>query len=249
MPPRSTPDARHVILSNRAAAYLALQRHQEALDDCLEVIQLNKSFAKGYLRAAQALKGLKRTREALDMCKRGMATAASQSADAGSDRRPVAGYPELTRLAHALNTELAKKPAPPAGGGSAARSEHERELIKEYNELVEDVENLNAVLERKFREVRMLEITASSLDKMHEEEQAPPRTFVPIGRMFIQKPLADVQAELKAQLDRANKDMELGRDKMRSSEQRLKEMSKELEEIMGRAEGGEAAPQPMVGGD
>jgi len=176
-----------------------------------------------------ALKGLGRAREALDACKRGLASVQLSTSVSAADAKKPQGYPELTRLAHALNTELAKKAPPP----SAASSEQEQELVQEYNELVADVEDLNALLERKVREIRMLEITSESLGKLPVGEDVP-RTFVPLGRMFLQRPLPDVQKTLSDKLDRARKEVELGRNKMALSEQRLKEMSGELQEIMGR---------------
>jgi len=153
---------------------------------------------------------------------------AGPGGDKEKDKKPQ-GYPELTRLAHALNTELMSKKAMP----SAASSEQEQELLKDYNELVEDVENLNAIMERKVHEIRALEITSQTLEKIPKEPE-PPRTFTTVGRMFLQKPVQDIQADLSTRLERTRKEMELGRSKMAVSEQRLKEMSAELQEIMQR---------------
>ena len=49
----SPPDAVHLVLSNRAAALLALSKFEDALRDCEEVVKRSSGFLKGYLRMAQ----------------------------------------------------------------------------------------------------------------------------------------------------------------------------------------------------
>ena len=105
--------------------------------------------------------------------------------------------------------------------------------MHDYEELAADVENLNGVLERKVRDARRVEVTLASLARL-PRDGAEPKTFVPVGRMFLQRPIAAVETDLKARLDRATKDVELGRGKMAVSEQRLKELSREMEELMAR---------------
>ena len=194
------PDQHHLVLSNRAAALLALGRHAEALSDCEAVVAKDPAFLKGYLRMAQALKGLGRLREALDACKKGLAAAGNAASVAG-DKKPQ-GYQELTRLAHALNTELVQRKS-----AAPANSEQAEELMRDYEELAGDVQNLNAALERKVRDARRIDITLSSLAKLPHEPE-PPKTFVPVGRMFVQRPLNGIEADLKARLEKAEKEIE-----------------------------------------
>lgn len=47
-----------VLLSNRAAAYLALQKYTEALSDAEKAVQAKPDWSKGYLRKGQALHAL-----------------------------------------------------------------------------------------------------------------------------------------------------------------------------------------------
>lgn len=47
-----------VLLSNRAAAYLALQKYTEALNDAEKAVQVKPDWSKGYLRKGQALHAL-----------------------------------------------------------------------------------------------------------------------------------------------------------------------------------------------
>ncbi len=42
------------LYANRAAAYLKLKKHTEALTDCNKAIQLNDNYAKAYLRRGEA---------------------------------------------------------------------------------------------------------------------------------------------------------------------------------------------------
>jgi stress-induced-phosphoprotein 1 len=58
--------------SNRSACYAALSRWQEAADDGRQCIITDKSFVKGYFRAALALQNLGNLDGALDAVKRGL---------------------------------------------------------------------------------------------------------------------------------------------------------------------------------
>jgi len=129
---------------------------------------------------------------------------------------------------------MAQRRAAAAAAPAPADSEQAEELMHDYEELAADVENLNGVLERKVRDARRIEVTLASLARLPRSD-AEPRTFVPVGRMFLQRPLNAVETDLQARLDRAAKDVELGRGKMAVSEQRLKELSREMEALMARS--------------
>eukprot|EP01041_Mallomonas_annulata_P000882 gene882-1708_t len=58
--------------SNRSACYAAISLWDKAADDGLECIRLDRSFVKGYLRAAVALRTLGRLVEALDVVNQGL---------------------------------------------------------------------------------------------------------------------------------------------------------------------------------
>ena len=66
--------------SNRSACYAALNMWNEAADDGRQCIMTDKSFVKGYFRAALALQSLGNLDGALDAVKRGLGVD-SQSAD------------------------------------------------------------------------------------------------------------------------------------------------------------------------
>ena len=59
-----------VYFSNRSAAYLALERFEDALSDAKRTIELNSEFAKGYVRFAQACERLQMFTEATDAWKK-----------------------------------------------------------------------------------------------------------------------------------------------------------------------------------
>ena len=58
--------------SNRAAALIKLLAFPGALQDCNEAIKLDPDFVKAYLRKAQALFGMKRLSESLDVLSEAM---------------------------------------------------------------------------------------------------------------------------------------------------------------------------------
>ncbi|KAL0239202.1 hypothetical protein PCE1_004893 [Barthelona sp. PCE] len=62
----------HVLYSNRAAAYINLQKATEALEDAESCIKCNPAFVKGFLRKATALKMLGRTPDAVDAIEAGL---------------------------------------------------------------------------------------------------------------------------------------------------------------------------------
>uniref|UniRef100_A0A7S3B649 Uncharacterized protein n=1 Tax=Haptolina ericina TaxID=156174 RepID=A0A7S3B649_9EUKA len=53
-----------IYFSNRSAAYAAMERFREALDDAQEVVGLKPNWVKGHVRRAVALTGLKKHEEA-----------------------------------------------------------------------------------------------------------------------------------------------------------------------------------------
>lgn len=61
-----------VCLSNRAAAYLALEAWVDAYVDALSVVKAKRDWSKGYFRMGKALVGLKRFEEALEAFKLGL---------------------------------------------------------------------------------------------------------------------------------------------------------------------------------
>lgn len=62
-----------VYFSNRSAAYLALERFDDALSDAKRTIELNSEFAKGYVRLAQACERLQMFTEATEAWKKAVA--------------------------------------------------------------------------------------------------------------------------------------------------------------------------------
>ena len=59
-----------VYFSNRSAAYLALERFEDALSDAKRTVELNSEFAKGYVRLAQACERLQMFTEATEAWKK-----------------------------------------------------------------------------------------------------------------------------------------------------------------------------------
>jgi len=57
-------DVKHLVYSNRSAAYSNMQRYEEALKDAEKIIELKKDFVKGYARKGLALFYLGRIVEA-----------------------------------------------------------------------------------------------------------------------------------------------------------------------------------------
>jgi tetratricopeptide (TPR) repeat protein len=206
----------HLVYSNRAATLLTLERYEEALADCEKVLELDPKFIKGFLRKAMALRALGRKREALDVAKAGLAI----------DQNPKAvGVPELTKLAYAIQGDLKPK--------VTKRSQKEtEELVKDYNDVVAEVEQLNYELETRDREVRSMKLTLDYVNQVKENTGAIPNTYLPVGRMFVRKPAATMVNELDENIKETTNEFETLREKMRQNEIKLKSLSGELEEIM-----------------
>lgn len=62
----------HVLLSNRAAAYLSNGSYQQAADDAAKSVVINNGWVKGYIRQAQALVAMNRHEEALPVIQAGL---------------------------------------------------------------------------------------------------------------------------------------------------------------------------------
>ena len=208
----------HLIYSNRAATLLSMERFEEALKDCDRVIQLEPKFMKGYLRKSMALKSLGRKKEALETAKMGL--------NLEQDKKAV-GVPELTKLAHTIQGDLKKSQS------IKKRSPKEtQELVKEYNEVSQDVEKLNYELSNRQRTYRSLKITTDYLKQVEQETGKMPNTYIPIGRMFISKSSSDVSSLMKTKMEEVEKEYEVLQDKMGIKEEKLKGLSAEVEEIL-----------------
>jgi len=62
----------HVLYSNRAAAYLALEQYQKVVDDCDALLKIKKDWGKGYFRKGSALLALKRYDDAISTLSSGL---------------------------------------------------------------------------------------------------------------------------------------------------------------------------------
>ncbi|KAL9642589.1 hypothetical protein ABK040_011154 [Willaertia magna] len=62
----------HILLSNRSAVYLKLSKFEEALKDASKCCDVQPTFSKGFLRKGQALYGLNRLSEAVEVLKQGL---------------------------------------------------------------------------------------------------------------------------------------------------------------------------------
>lgn len=63
----------HVLYSNRSASYASLQQWPQALADAQKCVELNSSWAKGYIRLGAAFHGLRNHAEALKAYQAGLA--------------------------------------------------------------------------------------------------------------------------------------------------------------------------------
>ena len=81
-----------ILLSNRAAAYIALHRAEEALQDATGAIESDPTYYKAYFRKADALRSIDRLTEALEIVTQAIASLGSK--------------PELDTLLTELQQEL-----------------------------------------------------------------------------------------------------------------------------------------------
>ena len=61
----------HIFYSNRAAAYMAMEKFERALRDANECVRLQPTWAKGYSRQAAAFLSMGDLQAARDACMRG----------------------------------------------------------------------------------------------------------------------------------------------------------------------------------
>jgi len=87
----------HLLYSNRAAAYLALQQYQKVVDDCDSLLKIKNDWSKGYYRKGSALLFLKRYDEAISTLSAGL------KHDPAND--------EMKKLLNEANNEKKKQPA------------------------------------------------------------------------------------------------------------------------------------------
>lgn len=102
-------DLNHVPYANRAAAYLALGKFEEARADSKKCLALDESFVKAYLRLATAEKGLGNLEEALKVIKKGQSYFSS-SASGSKASQKKSGFHEFKKIEKELKAALRAKP-------------------------------------------------------------------------------------------------------------------------------------------
>ena len=206
----------HIIYANRAASLLSLERFQEALDDCDKVIELDPKFTKAYLRKALALRGLGQLTKALEVVEAGLEI----------DKNPKAvAVPELLQVKNSLRGELKKK----VTKRSAKETE---ELVKDYNEVVGEVEQLNYELESRDRALKSMKLTLDYVKQIQQSTGQAPKTYLPVGRMFLSRPTTEIMGQMESSIGEVSQEFSSLQEKMRTNESKLKSLSGELEEIM-----------------
>lgn len=214
--PASDRTQLHLIYSNRAASELSLEKFEDALKDCEKVLEIDPKFLKGYLRKALAYKGLGQFAKALETAEAGLAI----------EKNPkVVAVPELINLVKALRGELKRK--------LTRKSEKEtQELMNDYNEVVGEVEQLNFELETRDRNLKSMKLTLDYLKQVQESTGQAPKTYLPVGRLFILRDKENVSGDLETKITQVTSEFSVLQQKMKLSEAKLKALSNELEELM-----------------
>jgi len=103
-------EKRHVILANRAAAYLARNEKDKAESDAKRAIELDKSYLKGYYRLSKTLEAKNKINEAIDVALSGIATDKGLFGSDQSNRKQFLTLKKLARkLAEKLEYEQIKE--------------------------------------------------------------------------------------------------------------------------------------------
>lgn len=135
--------ASHVLYSNRSAAYAGLEKWEEAAADGLSCIKHDSAFFKGYYRACQALKNLRRYAEALKVADDGLKRFAD-NADLQALKRevvPLAEAEEKARRRGMSKAELLKELANDLFKGSRFE-----DAIPKYSEALHACEDPHGAL-------------------------------------------------------------------------------------------------------
>ena len=93
----------YVILSNRAAAFLAKDRKDEAERDARHAIEIEKSYLKGYYRLCKTLEAKGKINESIDVALNGIAT---DKGLFGTDQNNRKQFATLKKLVRKLTEKL-----------------------------------------------------------------------------------------------------------------------------------------------
>ena len=117
---------RSEILSNRALCWAKIGEHNKSLTDAESAIACDSSFAKGYLRKAQALLALKRPKEAI--------AAALALSEMDKDKKITKSVMQLTKKCNKMITPLA------AAKNGIELSEEVFEAVRKAEEVARRIE-------------------------------------------------------------------------------------------------------------
>ncbi|KIZ02857.1 stress-induced-phosphoprotein 1 [Monoraphidium neglectum] len=116
-----------VYLSNRSAAYAALERYQAALDDARAVTRLKPRWAKGHARAAAALMGLRRYGEAREAYEAALKLEPDdQTLHRGKDKAYAMELQQMRENKHTFASKRPKGAVGEAAGAVGSASSKER---------------------------------------------------------------------------------------------------------------------------
>lgn len=229
----------HILYSNRAAAYMGLNKHAEAQEDCAKCVELNPLFTKGHLRLSASLQKEGKLTEALEAAKTGISLSTTESA----------GVAELQKLVTKLERRLAGGPTKRSNvvpesssqkivgaNGTPAQEtrrfdENGMALVNEYNELAQQVQATDNELKAKTSNLRQLELTEKRVRDLDDVEFKE-KTFVTVGRAFFASEPAAIKRDIAQDIEEMRADVESLVKRMKRSQESLEKIKGEIEELI-----------------
>mmetsp|Transcript_23404 Transcript_23404/g.66548 ORF Transcript_23404/g.66548 Transcript_23404/m.66548 type:complete len:264 (+) Transcript_23404:183-974(+) len=194
-------DLNHVFYANRAAAYLALKKFEEARADSKKCIALDASFTKAYLRLATAEKELGNKEAALKIVREGM----SHFKEGTGKKAKKSGLGDFKRLEKELKGELKPPPSARQSVEQAVRSGNAQAGAQELGQKVISAQyklhDLQGRRQQRMRDHQGKQIVLRSLEQaLAGKENAEVNTFRRMGKAYLMQDCSQVMSDLQSEM-------------------------------------------------
>lgn len=203
----------HVLYANRAAAYLALKKWEDARTDAKKCIALDATFVKAYLRLAMAEKELKNPEEALRVIKEAMKHFPNTSGKKANQKK--VGVHEFKKLEKELKHQIRESSVKSSADSSRASTEQAmmgngtQELGQKVMEAkFKWMQVVNDLNEKEIEQRTKSIISQSIMEETKSKDGADVVCYRAMGKGFLMQKSAQITKDLSEESSKLSSEIE-----------------------------------------
>lgn len=224
----------HVYFSNRSQAFLKLKKFRQALDDATKCIELESTFAKGYLRKASAQKELEMWGEALKTCKTGIkigskAKKKSQKSTLSELKRLRQEIvPKTTEAAKQATREKKNMQNAMMSQGTGLDNEAMQRAAHKFETAQTSMNHAKATINLNKQETQRLKLTLAELENLPDNTNV----YKSVGKIYMKKARKEIISDIHQEMEETQAVIENNEKKFNYCKNAMQNAENDLTEIM-----------------